>query len=281
MSDLPVVTNPDIPAVRPKRKGLEREFALLRAENLVKDFGGLRAVDGFSLTVGPNDLIGLIGPNGAGKTTVFNLLTGLETLTSGEVRFNNYDLTGRPAYQISHCGLARTFQNIRLLRNLSVLENVKIAYHQHVNYGLLDAMVRTPRFRREEREIERKSLEFLSIFGLGALAHQKASSLPYGLQRKLEIARALATESRLLLLDEPAAGMNPRETAELMTLIHEIKERFELAILLIEHDMKLVMNICERVVVLDAGRVIASGTPEEIRRNPAVIEAYLGKEIEV
>ncbi len=277
----PIVTNPDIPAVKPVRKGLEREFALLRAENLVKDFGGLRAVDGFSLTVGPNDLIGLIGPNGAGKTTVFNLLTGLEPLTSGEVRFNNYDITGRPAYQISHYGMARTFQNIRLLRNLSVLENVKIAYHQHVNYGLLDAIVRTPRFRREEREIERKSLEFLSIFGLNALAHQKASSLPYGLQRKLEIARALATESRLLLLDEPAAGMNPRETAELMALIHEIKERFELAILLIEHDMKLVMNICERVVVLDAGRVIASGPPEEIRRNPAVIEAYLGKEIEV
>jgi branched-chain amino acid transport system ATP-binding protein len=252
----------------------------LRAENLVKDFGGLRAVDGFSLTVGPNDLIGLIGPNGAGKTTVFNLLTGLEPLTSGEVRFNNYDITGRPAYQISHYGMARTFQNIRLLRNLSVLENVKIAYHPHVNYGLFDAIVRTPRFRREEREIERKSLEFLDIFGLSDLAYQKASSLPYGLQRKLEIARALATESRLLLLDEPAAGMNPRETAELMALIHEIKERFELAILLIEHDMKLVMNICERVVVLDAGRVIASGPPEEIRRNPAVIKAYLGKEIE-
>jgi len=259
-------------------RGLERDFALLRAENLVKSFGGLRAVDGFTLSVRSKELVGLIGPNGAGKTTVFNLLTGLESADSGKILFNNYEITGLPAHVISHRGLSRTFQNIRLLKNLSVLENIKIAYHQHVRYNLLDAVVRSRRFRREEREIEIKSLEFLEIFGLRRARHQLASSLPYGLQRKLEIARALATESRLLLLDEPAAGMNPRETSELMDLIREIQDRFDLSILLIEHDMKLVMNICERVVVMDAGKIIAKGRPEEIRGDPAVIEAYLGSD---
>jgi branched-chain amino acid transport system ATP-binding protein len=260
-------------------RGLEREFALLRAENLAKSFGGLRAVDGFTLSIRSRELVGLIGPNGAGKTTVFNLLTGLESPDSGKILFNNYEITGLPAHVISHRGLSRTFQNIRLLRNLSVLENIKIAYHQHVRYNLLDAVIRTRRFRREERKIELKSLEFLEIFGLRGVHDQMASALPYGLQRKLEIARALATESRLLLLDEPAAGMNPRETAELMDLIRQIQDRFDLSILLIEHDMKLVMNICERVVVMDAGKIIAKGKPEEIRGNPAVIEAYLGSDL--
>jgi len=257
---------------------LAHEFALLRAEDLVKNYGGLRAVDGFSATIRPNELVGLIGPNGAGKTTVFNLLTGLERPDAGEIRLNNYVISGLAPHAISHRGLSRTFQNVRLLRNLSVLENVKIAYHQHIRYNLADSILRTRRFRREEREIERRSVEFLGIFGLADERDQPASSLPYGRQRKLEIARALATESRLLLLDEPAAGMNPRETAELMDLIREIKDRFDLSILLIEHDMKLVMNICRRIIVLDAGRIIATGRPDEIRRNPAVIEAYLGKD---
>lgn len=265
-------------ATPPLDTDLDQEFALLHVTNLVKDFGGLRAVDDFNISIRSNELVGLIGPNGAGKTTVFNLLTGLEPLTSGEVRFNNYVINGLPPHTISHRGLSRTFQNIRLLKNLSVLENVKVAYHQHINYNLLDSFLRTPRFRREERNIEQKSLEFLNIFGLTDVRDHLASSLPYGLQRKLEIARALATESRLLLLDEPAAGMNPRETSELMELIFDIKDRFDLSILLIEHDMKLVMNICKRIVVLDAGKVIATGAPEEIRGNQAVIEAYLGAE---
>ncbi|NQU42838.1 ABC transporter ATP-binding protein [bacterium] len=257
---------------------LAPEFALLRAEGLVKQFGGLRAVDHFNLSVRPNELVGLIGPNGAGKTTVFNLLTGLENLDEGRISLNNFPIAGLAAHVISHRGLSRTFQNIRLLKNLSVLENIKIAYHQHVRYNLLQSVFRTRRFREEEREIERKCLEFLEIFGLTDVRDHMAGSLPYGRQRKLEIARALATESRLLLLDEPAAGMNPRETAELMDLIHQIKDRFDLSILLIEHDMRLVMNICQRIVVMDAGRIIAAGKPEEIRANPAVIEAYLGKD---
>lgn len=274
----PVATGPVAPSA--DTPSIDRDFALLRAEGLVKDFGGLRAVDDFSLSIGSNELVGLIGPNGAGKTTVFNLLTGLDTLDAGEIRFNNYVISGLPAHRISHRGLSRTFQNIRLLRNLSVLENVKVAYHQHVRYNLLDAVLRTRPFRAEEEEIERKSLEFLEIFGLGDVRHRLASNLPYGLQRKLEIARALATESHLLLLDEPAAGMNPSETAELMELIRRIQDRFGLSILLIEHDMRLVMNVCERIVVLDAGRQIAAGAPEEIRNSPAVIEAYLGSDFQ-
>jgi branched-chain amino acid transport system ATP-binding protein len=259
-------------------KELDREFDLLRAEGLVKDFGGLRAVDGFDLTIRPDELVGLIGPNGAGKTTVFNLLTGLETPDAGEILYENYPITGMAPHRISHRGLSRTFQNIRLLKNLTVIENVKIAYHQHVRYHLLDAALRTRRFRREERDIERKSLEFLDLFDLADSCDRVAGSLPYGLQRKLEIARALATESRLLLLDEPAAGMNPRETESLMELVRDIQSRFNLAILLIEHDMRFVMNICQRIVVLDAGKTIAVGAPDAIRRDPAVIEAYLGKE---
>ncbi|MFP4381974.1 MAG: ABC transporter ATP-binding protein [Candidatus Sumerlaeia bacterium] len=251
---------------------------MLRVENICKSFGGLKAVQDFTMTIRPKELVGLIGPNGAGKTTVFNLLTGLEEIDSGGIFLNNFKISGLPAHRISHRGLSRTFQNIRLLRNLTVLENIKIAYHQHIRYHLWDAALHTPRFKKEEAEIERKSHEFLDIFGLDHVTAHLAGALPYGMQRKLEIARALATESRLLLLDEPAAGMNPRETTELMDLIHKIKDRFDLSILLIEHDMKLVMSICQRIIVMDAGRVIARGAPQEIRNNPAVIEAYLGKE---
>lgn len=268
------------PETRKAEDHLARDFALLRAENLSKHFGGLTAVDDFSVDIRPNELVGLIGPNGAGKTTLFNLLTGLEKPDEGRIFFHNFDITGLPAHRISHRGLSRTFQNIRLLKNLTVLENIKIAYHQHIRYNLLDAVLRLPRFHREEKEIVRKSMEFLEILGLADLHDHLAGGLPYGKQRKLEIARALATESRLLLLDEPAAGMNPRETEDLMDLIHHIQERFDLSILLIEHDMKLVMNICKRVVVMDAGRKIAEGPPEEIRKNPAVIEAYLGSDFE-
>ncbi|MBN1865922.1 ABC transporter ATP-binding protein [Candidatus Sumerlaeota bacterium] len=262
---------------RATETALREEFALLHAEGLVKSFGGLRAVDDFGISLRANELIGLIGPNGAGKTTVFNLLTGLERPDAGEIRFNNYRIDGLPAHRISHRGLARTFQNIRLLKNLNVLENVKIAYHQHIRYNLGDALLKTRRYRLEEAEIERKSVDFLGLFGLADARERLAGSLPYGLQRKLEIARALATESRVLLLDEPAAGMNPRETAELMDLVRRIQREFDLSILLIEHDMKMVMNVCQRIVVLDAGRVIARGTPDEIRTDPAVIEAYLGR----
>lgn len=257
---------------------IAQEFDLLHAERLVKNYGGLRAVDQFTLSIGPGELVGLIGPNGAGKTTVFNLLTGLETLDEGDIFFNGYSIAGLPAHSISHRGLSRTFQNIRLLPHLSVLENVKIAYHQHIRYHLFDTLLHTPKFRREERGIELKCREFLELFGLADDADRLAASLPYGRQRKLEIARALATESRLLLLDEPAAGMNPRETSDLMELIRDIKENFHLSILLIEHDMHLVMNICPRIIVLDAGQIIAEGKPEDIRANPAVIEAYLGED---
>ncbi len=257
-------------------QSLRRDFAILSASGLSKNYGGLCAVSNFNIDLWPNELVGLIGPNGAGKTTVFNLLTGLETLDSGEVKRNNFVISGLKPHRISHSGLARTFQNIRLLGKLTVLENIKVAYHQHIQYNLLQALIRTPRFRKEEREIETKSRAFLEIFGLLDVAEHLAESLPYGKKRKLEIARALATESRCLLLDEPAAGMNPRETEELMELIHKIKSDFDLSILLIEHDMHLVMNICQRIIVLDAGCIIAKGTPEEIRSNPQVIQAYLG-----
>lgn len=263
-------------AMPPIAPDLASEFALLHAEGLEKSFGGLRAVAQVTLSLRPNELVGLIGPNGAGKTTVFNLLTGLEKVDHGTIRLNGYVISGLPPHAIARRGLSRTFQNIRLLRNLSVLENIKIAYHNHIRYNLVSAILRTARFRAEEAEITAKSLEFLRIFGLSPYAGQLASALPYGLQRKLEIARALATESRILLLDEPAAGLNPRETADLMALIRNIRERFNLSILLIEHDMRLVMGICQRIIVMDAGKIIAEGKPGEIRSNPAVIKAYLG-----
>lgn len=255
---------------------LKKEFALFYAEGLSKRFGGLQAVDDVSLEIRTGEIVGLIGPNGAGKTTVFNLITGLEKADRGELYFRREFITGLPAHRIARRGLARTFQNIRLLRHLSVLDNVKIAYHNHIRYNLVEAALRLPKFRRVEAEIERKAREFLELLGLAELADEPAGGLPYGQRRRLEIARALATEAELLLLDEPAAGLNPAETCELSGLIRRLRDEFGVTILLIEHDMKLVMSLCDRVVVLNFGKVIASGPPAEVRRNPEVIAAYLG-----
>ena len=255
-------------------------MALLKATKLSKVFGGLKAVSDFSIEIGKGELIGLIGPNGAGKTTAFNLLTGVYQPTTGAIDFDNKSILGLKPYQITQRGVARTFQNIRLFSELSVLDNVKIAYHFHVKYGLLESVLRLGRYHREEKDLEEKAIKILEIFKLGHKKDEVAKNLPYGEQRRLEIARALAAQPKLLLLDEPAAGMNPQETQELMQMIKWIKNEFDLTILLIEHDMHLVMNVCERIYVLEYGNVIAQGTPEEIKNNPRVIEAYLGEEVE-
>ena len=249
---------------------------LLKASHVVEMFGGLKAVSDFNVYLNPGELIGLIGPNGAGKTTAFNLFTGVYQPTSGDIEFDGSSIVGLAPYQITQRGIARTFQNIRLFSELSVLDNVKIAFHDHVKYGLLEAVLRVGRYTEEERQIERDSLELLKIFHLKDKAYETAKNLPYGAQRRLEIARALAAKPKLLLLDEPAAGMNPQETQELMEMIRWIRKEFNLTILLIEHDMSLVMGICERIYVLEYGHIIAHGTPEEIQNNPEVIRAYLG-----
>ena len=251
---------------------------LLRAEDVSEVFGGLKAVSDFNFYINKGELVGLIGPNGAGKTTAFNLFTGVYQPTTGTITFNGKSIVGLKPYQITQRGIARTFQNIRLFSELSVLDNVKIAYHCRVKYGLLETVLRMGRYFREEKEIEEESMRLLSIFKLEDKANEMAKNLPYGAQRRLEIARALAAKPKLLLLDEPAAGMNPQETKELMDMIRWIRKEFGLTVLLIEHDMNLVMGICERIYVLEYGTIIASGRPEEIKEDPEVIRAYLGEE---
>ena len=252
---------------------------LLEVKNLSKEFGGLRAVNEIRMELSDGELVGLIGPNGAGKTTFFNLVTGVYEPTEGEILFDNQPIQGKKTYAITQGGMARTFQNIRLFANLTVLENVKTACHFRVKYSVVEAILRLGRYVPEEDKIEAKAMELLEIFGLAGKADELACNLPYGEQRRLEIARALATEPKLLLLDEPAAGMNPQETKELMEMIQWLRDNFKIAILLIEHDMGLVMGVCERLYVLEYGFCIATGTPEEIKQNKAVIKAYLGGEV--
>ena len=254
-------------------------MTLLKATKLSKVFGGLRAVSNFEVDINQGELVGLIGPNGAGKTTAFNLLTGVYEPTEGVIEFDGQSIGGMKPYQITQRGIARTFQNIRLFSDLTVLDNVKIAYHFHVKYGLFESVLRFGRYFKEEEDIEAKAIRFLEIFQLADKKDEIARNLPYGEQRRLEIARALAAQPKLLLLDEPAAGMNPQETQQLRQMIRWIRKEFNLTILLIEHDMNLVMNVCERIYVLDYGSIIAKGTPQEIKNNPRVIEAYLGEEV--
>ena len=253
------------------------KLPVLECQHLGIDFGGLTAVDGFNLMIGRSEITGLIGPNGAGKTTVFNLLTNVYQPTRGSILIDGMPTAGKKTYQVNRMGVARTFQNIRLFKELSVIDNIKVGLHESLRYDLASSLLRLPNYWKEEKKCTERALELLDIFHMADLANVPAGSLPYGAQRRLEIMRALATSPKLLLLDEPAAGMNPSETAELTETIRRIRDDFNIAVLLIEHDMSLVMGICEGIAVLNFGRIIAKGTPDEIRNNPQVIEAYLGK----
>lgn len=249
---------------------------ILKVENLGIDFGGLTAVNNFNIEIGKTDIYGLIGPNGAGKTTVFNMLTKVYTPTRGTIIFNGKDTKNMSTIEVNKNGAARTFQNIRLFSNLSVEDNVKIGMHNSLKYNTLTGILRLPSYYKQEKEAHEKAIELLKIFNLDQFADVPAKSLPYGAQRRLEIARALATNPCLLLLDEPAAGMNPTETEELMNTIRFIRDKFQIAVLLIEHDMKLVMGVCEKITVLNFGQVLMTGTPQEVQNNPEVIKAYIG-----
>ena len=252
-------------------------MAMLDVKNLSISFGGLKAVDDFSITIEKGQLYGLIGPNGAGKTTIFNLLTGVYKPDGGRILLDGKDITGHKAIQINQAGIARTFQNIRLFKELSVLDNVKVGLHNHHKYSTLSGILRLPSYYKVEKEMDERAMELLKVFDLDKEFDYKASNLPYGKQRKLEIARALATNPKLLLLDEPAAGMNPNETKELMETIHFVRDNFHMTILLIEHDMKLVSGICEKLTVLNFGQVLACGETSDVLRNPEVVKAYLGE----
>jgi len=252
--------------------------SILDVQNLGIRFGGLQALDDFNVQIAEGEIVGLIGPNGAGKTTVFNLLTNVYSPTTGTININGANTVGKSVHSVTRVGIARTFQNIRLFGDMTVLDNVKVGMHYSAKYSALEAVLRLPSYWKQEKKMNERAMELLDVLDLAPLANAKANSLPYGAQRRLEIIRAMATEPKVLLLDEPAAGMNPSETLELMNNIRKIRDHFNISIFLIEHDMNLVMGVCDRIVVLNYGLIIASGTPNEIKDNPNVIEAYLGQQ---
>ena len=266
-----------VPTVNLLREQDIDKLPVLDVRNLGIDFGGLTAVDSFNITIGPTEISGLIGPNGAGKTTIFNLLTSVYQPTRGSILLKGIDTKGMSTAKVNRMGIARTFQNIRLFNEMSALDNVKVGMHNSIKCSFVESLLRLPRYYKSEKAANEKAMELLDFMGLADVADVKAGSLPYGVQRRLEIVRALATDPAIILLDEPAAGMNPSETTELMHQIRRIRDTFQIAIFLIEHDMNLVMNVCEAIAVVNYGRIIAKGTPEEIKSDPAVIEAYLGR----